>query len=39
MKEIEVLLVEDNQGDVLLTREAFINWKIRNNIVTLSDGE
>lgn len=39
MKEVEVLLVEDNQGDILLTKEAFINWKIRNNIVTLNDGE
>lgn len=39
MKEIVVLLVEDNQGDVLLTREAFINWKVKNNIVTLKDGE
>jgi CheY-like chemotaxis protein len=39
MKEVQVLLVEDNQGDVLLTREAFINWKIKNSIVTLKDGE
>jgi chemotaxis family two-component system response regulator Rcp1 len=39
MKEVEVLLVEDNQGDILLTKEAFINWKIRNNIVTINDGE
>ncbi|QNA45281.1 response regulator [Lacibacter sediminis] len=39
MKEIEVLLVEDNQGDVLLTREAFISWKVKNNIITLNDGE
>lgn len=39
MKEVEVLLVEDNQGDDLLTREAFINWKLKNKIVTLKDGE
>ena len=39
MKEVQVLLVEDNQGDVLLTREAFINWKLKNCIVTLKDGE
>lgn len=39
MKEVQVLLVEDNQGDVLLTREAFINWKLKNSIVTLKDGD
>lgn len=39
MREVEVLLIEDNQGDVLLAREAFINWKLKNKIVTLKDGE
>lgn len=39
MKEVQVLLVEDNQGDDLLTREAFINWKLKNSIVTLRDGD
>lgn len=39
MKEVQVLLVEDNQGDVLLTREAFISWKLKSRIVTLKDGE
>jgi CheY-like chemotaxis protein len=39
MKKVEVLLVEDNQGDDLLTREAFINWKLKNSIVTLKDGD
>lgn len=39
MKEVQVLLVEDNQGDDLLTREAFINWKVKNSIITLKDGE
>ncbi|MEJ8842518.1 response regulator [Lacibacter sp. H375] len=39
MKEVEVLLVEDNQGDDLLTREAFFSWELKNRIVTLKDGE
>lgn len=32
-------MVEDNQGDDLLMREAFINWKLKNSIVTLKDGD
>ena len=39
MKEVQVLLIEDNQGDDLLTREAFISWKLKNSIVTLKDGD
>jgi CheY-like chemotaxis protein len=35
----ELLLVEDNYGDVLLTREAFRSSKIANNLTVASDGE
>ena len=36
---IEVLLVEDDPGDVLMTREAFEEFKVRNNLNVVSDGE
>jgi CheY-like chemotaxis protein len=36
---IEVLLVEDDEGDVLMTREAFEYYKIRNRLHVVSDGE
>jgi CheY-like chemotaxis protein len=35
---IEVLLVEDDPGDVLMTREAFEEHKVRNNLHVVSDG-
>lgn len=35
----EILLVEDNEGDVLLTKEAFKTSKIANNITVATDGE
>jgi len=35
---IEILLVEDNPGDVRLTREAFSDAKVRNNMVVVGDG-
>jgi CheY-like chemotaxis protein len=35
----ELLLIEDNYGDVLLTREAFSSAKISNNMMVASDGE
>jgi two-component system, chemotaxis family, response regulator Rcp1 len=35
----ELLLVEDNYGDVLLVREAFRSAKIRNNLAVARDGE
>lgn len=37
-RSIEILLVEDNPGDVRLTREAFHDAKVRNNIVVVGDG-
>jgi CheY-like chemotaxis protein len=36
---IEVLLVEDDPGDVLMTREAFTDNKVRNRLTVVSDGE
>ena len=35
---IEVLLVEDNPGDVRLTREALKEGKVRNNLSVVGDG-
>jgi CheY-like chemotaxis protein len=35
----ELLLVEDNAGDVLLVREAFRSAKIGNNLSVAKDGE
>jgi CheY-like chemotaxis protein len=36
---IQILLVEDDPGDVLITREAFAENKVRNNLSVVSDGE
>ncbi len=36
---VEILLVEDNPGDVLLTKEAFSEGRMKNNITVASDGE
>jgi CheY-like chemotaxis protein len=35
---IEVLLVEDDPGDVLMTQEAFQDHKVRNRLTVVSDG-
>jgi CheY-like chemotaxis protein len=35
---IEILLVEDNPGDVRLTHEALKEGKVRNNMSVVSDG-
>jgi chemotaxis family two-component system response regulator Rcp1 len=37
-KLIEILLVEDNPGDVRLTREAFKEGKVLNNLHVSADG-
>ena len=36
---IDVLLVEDDEGDVLMTKEAFEYHKIRNRLHVVSDGD
>ena len=38
-KAIDILLVEDNPGDADLTREAFEDAKIANNLFVAEDGE
>ncbi|HEX6927300.1 MAG TPA: response regulator [Longimicrobiaceae bacterium] len=37
-RPVEILLVEDNPGDVRLTREALREGKVRNNLHVASDG-
>ncbi|MET0235122.1 MAG: response regulator [Kibdelosporangium sp.] len=38
MKPIDILLVEDDPGDVLMTREALEYHKVRNTLHVVSDG-
>lgn len=38
-REIHILLVEDNEGDILLTKEAFAESKIFNSVSVARDGE
>jgi len=39
MKSINILLVEDNEGDILLTTEALEDSKIINTITVIRDGK
>jgi CheY-like chemotaxis protein len=39
MNEVNILLVEDNEGDIILTTEAFKDMKLENNISIVRDGE
>jgi two-component system, chemotaxis family, response regulator Rcp1 len=39
MTPIHVLLVEDNEGDILLTREAFDDAKLFANLTVVRDGK
>ena len=38
-RPIEVLLVEDDPGDVLMTKEAFSDYKIANRLTVVNNGE
>jgi two-component system, chemotaxis family, response regulator Rcp1 len=38
MESVEILLVEDDPGDVRLTREAFKDSKIHNNLYVVENG-
>jgi CheY-like chemotaxis protein len=38
LEVIDVLLVEDDPGDVLMTREAFTDYKIHNRLHVVSNG-
>ncbi len=39
MNEVHILLVEDNEGDIILTTEAFKDMKLDNKISVVRDGE
>ena len=39
MNPINILLIEDNEGDILLTIEAFEESKIVNKIIVIKDGK
>ena len=39
MNEVHILLVEDNEGDIILTTEAFKDMKLENKISVVNDGE
>lgn len=39
LKFVEILLIEDNPGDVRLTREALKDGKVKNNLNIVCDGE
>lgn len=39
MKEIDILLVEDNEGDIVLTMEALKQGKLKNKVFIARDGE
>jgi len=39
MSGINILLIEDNEGDILLTTEAFEDSKIAHHITAIRDGE
>ena len=36
---IQILLIDDDPGDVLITREAFAENKVRNELNVVSDGD
>jgi len=38
-KEIHILLVEDNEGDIVLAREALKEARIKNRVTVITDGE
>jgi len=39
MNEVHILLVEDNEGDIILTTEAFKDMELENQISVVRDGE
>lgn len=39
MKDAHILLVEDNEGDIVLTKEALADAKIKNKVSVSRDGE
>ena len=39
MNEVQILLIEDNDGDIILTQEALKEGKIKNQIAVARDGQ
>lgn len=39
MNELNILLVEDNEGDIILTKEALKEGRIKNKILIATDGQ
>lgn len=39
MKDVHILLVEDNEGDIVLTKEALADAKMKNKVSVSRDGE
>lgn len=39
MEQVHILLVEDNEGDIILTTEAFKDMQLDNEISVVKDGE
>ena len=39
MNEIKILLVEDNEGDIILTKEALLEGKLKNEVSVAIDGQ
>jgi CheY-like chemotaxis protein len=39
MKEVEILLIEDNEGDIFLTKEAFEESKVACKIIVCKNGK
>ena len=37
-KPIQILLIEDNEGDILLTTDALLEGKLLKNITVVRDG-
>lgn len=38
-KDVKVLLIEDNEGDIILTKEAFRSAKFNHEITVVKDGD
>lgn len=39
MRRLHILLVEDNEGDILLTREALEEWEINHDLSVVKNGK
>jgi CheY-like chemotaxis protein len=39
MDAVHILLIEDNEGDIILTTEAFKDMQLENHITVVKDGE